>query len=887
MIKSIIKSTIIIVALLCANAAGAQNISVSATDAPADSIFTQIMRLSGKNFIYNPKLLANKKFSIKAEHKSLNVVLDELFHNSGVDYKIKGDNIILFERKHGSEMVTISGFVREGLNGESLIGAVVYDLSSKRGTQSNVSGFYTLTLPAGEVRLRVSYPGFTSIESEPMQLSANRTLDFTMAEVKSIAEIEVIGDKNKALALESAETGRLNLSNTAITSTPTLFGESDVIKTLQLQPGVSAGIEGFAGMYVHGGNNDENLYMLNNVPLYQINHFGGLFSAFNTAAIKNVDFYKTSFPAKYDGRLSSIMEVNTLDGSTTRHNGSLTVGLTSAAFNINGPIIKNSTAYSFALRRSWLDVLTIPALAIYNKARDDKGNKTIFRYAFTDLNAKVTHKFRPGNSVHFMLYYGNDYLKGGSEEEYKNTTDDINQDFERSISRLNWGNLVASAGWNYNFTDKLFGEFTGAFTRYKSKLSNEFKEFQSNNEGVIYDFNKSYTTENCISDWLARADMEYHPVAGHKLSFGANYTFHSFLPQKNYGSLSSLEQNISIRDAYEKLYAHQASVYVGYDWEISKQVRLNAGIHMGLFAVDGSVKYNPDPRFSVRWRPVESLSIKAAYSRMSQYISQVTESAISLPTDQWIPISAKMKPQNSDKVAVSANYDINGKFTVSVEAYYKWLHNILDYRDDYYLLPVSATWSDKLCSGKGTAKGFDFMISKNVGKVTGHISYSLLWADRTFKEKNGGITFPARFDNRHKINFMLQWKINDKWELNCAWTGMSGNRFTLYSQDYKMLEGPDIPYFNGIQYEGGYLDYTTGLNNYRLPFYHRLDVAFIRHTKHGFWTFSLYNAYSYINTISITKDRWWFYNDYCNTFKKKGIFPVIPSVSYTWYFNIK
>ncbi|MDE6715680.1 MAG: carboxypeptidase-like regulatory domain-containing protein, partial [Muribaculaceae bacterium] len=340
----------------------AQNITISVTHAPADSIFNEIMRMSGKNFIYKPQLLADKRFSVNAVNKPVGEIISELFRNTNVDYKIKGDNIILFERKRGNETVTISGFVHEGLNGESLIGAVVYDINSKRGTQTNVSGFYTLTIPEGEVRLRVSYPGFTSTESAPMKLSENRTMDFTLNEVKTIAEVEVIGDKNRTLALESAETGRLNLSNAAIISTPTMFGESDVIKTLQLQPGVSAGIEGFAGMYVHGGNNDENLYMLNNVPLYQINHFAGLFSAFNTAAIKNVDFYKTSFPAKYDGRLSSIMEVNTLDGSTTNHNGSLTVGLTSAAFYINGPIKKNSTAYSVALRRSWYDILTVPAL---------------------------------------------------------------------------------------------------------------------------------------------------------------------------------------------------------------------------------------------------------------------------------------------------------------------------------------------------------------------------------------------------------------------------------------------------------------------------------------------------------------------------------------------
>ena len=871
-------------------AVSAKEITISITDAPADSVFAEIMHISGKNFVYNPRLLADKRFTIHATEMTLPDILSELFDKSDVGYKINGNNIILFKRKHEIEYVTISGFVREGVGGESLIGAVVYDLNSKRGTQTNVSGFYTLTIPKGDVRIRVSYPGFTPIESENIPATINRNIDFTMTEIHSIAEVDVIGDKNKLIVFDSAESGRLNLTNIAIKSTPTLFGEADVIKTLQLQPGVSAGIEGFAGLYVHGGNNDENLYMLDNVPLYQINHFGGLFSAFNTSAIKNVDFYKTSFPVKYDGRLSSIMEVNTLDGSTTNHSGSLSLGLTSAAFNINGPIVKNSTAYSFALRRSWFDILTIPALAIYNRVREDKENTTIFQYAFTDLNAKITHQFQPGNSAHLMFYYGNDYLKGGYKEDLSINTDE-EKSYESSLSRLSWGNIVASVGWNYNFSDKLFGEFTGAYTRYKSKLNNEYVEFQSSYNEVIDDFNKQYTTENGISDWILRADMEYHPKAGHKISFGSNYIYHSFLPQKKYGSMSSLSQKVSINDAYQKLYAHQAALYAGYDWEVTKQIRLNAGIHMGVFSTSGSVKFNPNPRLSVRWRTSDKLSLKVAYARMSQYISQLTESSISLPTDQWIPISANMKPQISDKVAVSANYDIKGKYTVSIDAYYKWMNPIYDYRDDYFLLPSYAAWSEKLCGGKATAKGIDFMVSKNVGKISGHIGYSLLWSDRIFKDKNHGRKFPARFDNRHKINIMLCWKINDKWDMNCAWTGMSGNMFTLYSQEYEMLVTPDMPIFNGQSYIG-ILEYSEGLNNYRLPFYHRLDVAFNRHTKHGMWTFSLYNMYSYINTISISKDRWWFgTNDWKwderDSFSKKGVFPIIPSVTYTWYFNIK
>ncbi len=334
----------------------------------------------------------------------------------------------------------------------------------------------------------------------------------------------VHGDKNNSLAMESASIGALNIGRGIIASTPVIFGESDVIKALQLEPGVSPGVEGMAGMYVHGGNVDENLYMLDNIPLYQVNHFAGLFSAFNTEAIRNVDFYKSSFPAKYDGRLSSFMDVHTKDGSLEEHHGSVKLGLTSGAFNIDGPIWKGRTSYSFAIRRSWYDLLTIPAMAIYNSFSKDEKLETGF--AFTDINAKINHRFSDRSSAYVMFYFGEDYLHVKQSWD-KDVTDGY---YDLNKNNLRWGNLVASAGWNYVISPSIFGEFTAAYSRYSSRLSH-YEEDGEKEEGRILSYSMSeVNSDNNIHDWIFRADFDWHPHSGHTVNFGASYVRHGFLP---------------------------------------------------------------------------------------------------------------------------------------------------------------------------------------------------------------------------------------------------------------------------------------------------------------------------------------------------------------------
>ena len=864
----------------------AQKVSIKANNLPAEKVFAELMNRSGKNFIYPSDLLKSLRVTVTANNEPLEQVLNKMLSKTEIGYRIRGNNVLLFRKeKPQPRKVTLSGFVREEGSEEAIPSVIITVLPSNIRTATNAQGFYSVTFPAGEVSVNFSGVGYETHKVEDVKLSASKKMDVTLSEDSKMLEgITVIGNLNTERAINSAEIGSLNVSRASILATPVIFGESDVIKTLQLEPGVSAGVEGMAGMYVHGGGSDENLYMLDNIPLYQVNHLGGLFSAFNTEALRNVDFYKSSFPAKYDGRLSSYMDVNTKDGSMESHHGGVKIGLTSAAVNVDGPIWKGHTSYSIAARRSWYDVFTLPVCAIINSFKEDKDDEKInFGYAFTDINAKINHRFSDRSRVYAMFYYGEDYLNLKNSYAWNNE-----KDIDKS--NLRWGNIVASAGWNYVLSPNLFGEVTGAFSRYSSNLmhSEESLEKEDDDKDYTQETFDKVSSRNYIQDWILKCDFDWRPHPAHRVTFGGGYTRHSFLPSLTKRTLISGDLTAEVEDRVDSYGANEFNLYAGADWTPFSQLRLNYGLHYSIFNIDGKTHNTLSPRVSFRFQTGKNWSIKGGYSRTVQYVHQLLQSSISLPTDQWVPIVGDQRPQIADKIAIGGYYSLNNQFTFSVEAYYKWMKNLLEYADEYYLLPPDEEWSSKLTAGSGTAKGIDFKISKDYGRISGHIAYSLLWADRQYPDKNGGKKFPARFDNRHKINVMVNWKISQKWDVSASWIGMSGNRITLPTQ---MWEDPSLGPWN---YD---MLLPVEENNYRLPFYHRLDLNFRRTTRHGYWDFSLYNAYCNMNPIAVVRDyddiypgSWdtsWDENAHNYTkpvFKKLKLIPIIPSVSYTWLF---
>lgn len=816
--------SLIVLIFYAALSLSAQNVSIKAIKQPAASVFRSIVEQTGKNFVYSSDLLKDINITISAENKPLKSVLSEIFTDTGIEYKIKGKNIILKKKK---EPVTPK-------------------------------------------------------KTKELKISNNHQINNSPEiEVKMLDEVVVLS-RLESQAIETAEIGARKVTADEIRNTPVLLGEADVIKTLQLEPGVSEGTEGLAGMYVHGGNADENLYMLENVPLYQVNHFAGLFSAFNPDIVRYIDFFKSSIPAKYDGRLSSFMDARIQNSCRTGHHGSARLGLTSGAFNISGPIGKK-TSYLFGIRRSWYDVLTIPLIAIANSTPET--SKLRFNYYFMDINACVRHRFSPNISAFLNIYFGDDNLKTGTDErniqkyEYSGT-------FEYERYDFHWGNLLAQADLNYRINDNLSSELTVAYTRFFSNMSHNLNTMVKM-PSYTFENKTKMTTDNNINDLIIRGDFDWKPKENNRIRFGAGYTHHYFLPERTTRMYEDSTTNIFTKDSTWTYGANELNAYIEDDCRFNEKLRINAGVHASLFNIDGKNKYGISPRISISYRAIDNLAIKGAYSHTTQYVHQLNQSYLALPTDQWIPITGNFKPETADKISVGGYWQMTDRnLSISVEGYFKYMHNLVEYRDEYYLKPPLDMWNAQLCSGKGTAKGVDFKIEKTIGNMTGTISYSLAWADRTFADKNGGKTYPAKFDNRHSINIMLNWKINDKVQLNASWIGHSGNRFTLMNQ---VWNDPDFDDIDGYYPQESPL--RTDINNYRLPFYHRLDLSCNIKNKRGFWTIGLYNAYNHMNTVAVKRG---FRNIVSEpgyhivtsipVFKRVKLLPIIPSFSYTWLF---
>lgn len=864
-------------------------------------ILTEIEKQAGVTFSYESSLLKEfRKTSFKVKETTLDDCLAQLFAGFPIVYTMTG-NIVVLKRK--PRQVTISGFVRDKTSSESLVGASVYDATSLSGVATNAYGFFSLSLtvppesPGVSVRLQSSYIGYESQVFDFPSLMKDTILAINLQPNASLSEVLVTASETTRQTIHNTQMGALEVSQATIRATPTLLGEADIIRTLQLTPGVSAGTEGISGLYVRGGNSDENLFLIDGNPVYQVNHIGGFFSAFNSEAIKGMNFYKAGFPARFGGRLSSVVDVQTKEGNMKEFHGSASLGLISGNLNLEGPIWKDHTSFNIALRRTWLDVLTAPALAIVNKKNKKNGDWINVRYAFHDLNARIDHRFNERSRMFLSLYNGNDVLKVGSDDfatgEYgfSNTID----------ANMRWGNLVASAGWTYAFNNKLFGKLSGFYTRYRSKIRYAEEDISGKEGDPNYQYSLDETTNlTGITDFGVRTSFDYQPVSTHRIRFGGDYLVHYFQPE--YNRMKALDNSkpdsmqIVKTFADDKLWAHELAAYAEDDWSISDAFRLNAGLRFSLFNINNKTYTGLEPRVSLRWLLSPAISLKASYSRMNQYVHLISNSFMDLPTDSWMPVTDKLKPLVSDQVSLGGYYNWNQLLDFSIEGYYKKMNNLLEYKDGHSLIPSSVSWEDKMASGEGRAYGLEFMVRKQAGKTTGWIGYALAWADRCFDEINSGKRYPSRYDNRHKLNIVVMHKLSKRVELSGAWTYSSGNYTTLSLENYypgDHLHRPGATPDYGSDYGKNYYE---GRNNYQLPGYHRLDlgISIFRPKKKGrmgIWNISIYNVYCRMNPMVILK------GDveekkgegdhsptYRNAFKSIGLFPIIPSVSYTYKF---
>lgn len=784
---------------------------------------------------------------------------------------------------------TVSGVVIDKATGETLIGATVLDTRSGKGTITNAYGFFTLTLKQDSVELRVSYVGYT-MEQRSIYLAQNEQLNVALRPSTNLDEVVIVADKVQGV--KSSQMSAIEVPVEQLKAVPVMFGEADVLKALQLLPGVQSGTEGMSGMYVRGGGPDENLYLLDGVSMYNVNHLGGFFSAFNSDAIKNVTLYKGSFPAHFGGRISSVLDVTTNNGNDKEYHGVASIGAISAKLSLEGPIIKEKTTFSISARRTYADALIQPIVSLIGLS---EGMKTNAGYYFYDLNAKVTHKFSDRSRLYASYYMGDDviYAKvktrdgilfGGSFKEYMKMG-------------YNWGNIVGSLRWNYVINPKLFMNVSGAYTRYRNDVSLG----QEYSDMTTFE-NLEMQYKSGIQDLVGRVDFDYTPQPNHNIKFGGSLVHHIFTPEvlRSNGQFieNDYEYGQDLNYSYDtivgqsKVKAEEINAFVEDDWSITDAIKINAGVMLSGFAVESHFYPSVQPRLSGRILLSEDLSIKAGYAYMTQYMHLLSNSSINLPTDLWVPVTARIAPMGAHQVAAGVFYSVKGLVDLSVEGYYKHMNNLMEYKDGASFFGSSVGWEDKVCMGRGWAYGLEFLAQKSVGKFTGWVGYTWSKTERLFdregQQLNNGLVFPARYDRRHDVSIVLMYKHDETFDCGVNWVYSTGNAVTLAMQEFEPSERTGE--------EGGYywddLGYIEQRNNFRMPAYHRMDVSmnFHKKLKRGVrtWSVSVYNVYNRQNPFIVYKSYGTPYDyngqHYGSSLMQLSLFPIIPSVSYNFKF---
>ena len=777
---------------------------------------------------------------------------------------------------------TLSGYVMDAASKETLIGATIFDKNSGKGCATNNYGFYTLTLNQGEVDLQVSYVGYTQ-QNRTFDLKENQSLNFALETNTTLDEVVVEGTR-ATVSARSPQMSVVELPVQQIKTIPTLFGEADVLKAIQLLPGVQNGSEGSAGMYVRGGGPDENLLLLDGVPVYNVNHALGFFSVFNPDALKNVTLYKGSFPAHFGGRLSSVVDIRMKEGDMQKYHGNFSIGLISSKFNFEGPIVKDKLSFNLSFRRTYGDLLIKPALWIASAVNPEM-SKLRAGYNFYDFNGKLNWKISDKDRLYLSFYTGDDNIYFGVR--YKDySTDDIQFNDNMGIG-WRWGNKVASLRWNHVMSQRLFMDASVNYTQYRHRLSMDMSEetvYQQYNQTVKDEFDMAY--KSGINDLTAKVDFDYTPLPNHEIRFGGNYTYHMFRPEvQSYKMTESSQTAIDTTMSASNVYAHETALYAEDNMTFGDIFRVNAGLHYSTFTVEGKTYQSVQPRLSASVMLASNLSLKAGYAYMTQYVHLLSNSSLSLPTDLWVPVTKNIVPMNAHQWSLGAFYELPRLFDISVEGYYKTMDNLLEYKDGASFFGSSDTWENKVSMGRGWAYGVELLVQRSFGKTTGWVGYTWAHSNRQFDREgmtiNNGNVFPAKYDRRHDLSITVQHKFSDRFDLSGTWVFSSGNCGTLGTQIY-----------DGLPNENGFLTQINALerNNFRMPSYHRLDlgVNFHKQKKHGIrtWNISVYNVYNRNNPWVVYTDYKW--DEATQTEKKTlmqaSIFPIIPSVSYSYKF---
>lgn len=763
----------------------------------------------------------------------------------------------------------VSGFATDSFSGEKLISCSVFESGERYITTTALNGFYSLSMPAGNYTLVFAPVGYPKKRIE-INLNQNIRIDAEIRPLVTETEVEISANKVERIE-QTTDIGKISIPAQTLKKIPMLFGEPDVMKALQLLPGIKGGVEGTSGLYVRGGSPDQNLILLDGTPLYNVSHLYGFFSVFNADALNHVEITKGGFPARYGGRLSSVLDITMKDGNMRHYSVGVNAGLISSSIHANGPIIKNKLSFVVSARRTYIDWLTNPIL----RASQVIGPTSKQGYFFYDLNGKLT--FRPNKKDQFNLSW-----YSGDDKFYNNTRpntflfEGVTYENE-SRDELGWGNRLAAFKWSRQISPKAFSTLTANYTRYKYRVykysrTNEATDTSVNETILSQDFN------SFVRDYSVNYTVDYNINNQNYVKFGANSTWHKFQPGATaYRDRDSSSNSIDTTLGSKNVFALENFVFAEHDITLTPKWKVNYGVHYSQFILKDKFYHSLQPRVNARYLLPGNWALKGSISRMTQYIHLLTTSTIGLPTDLWVPTTKDVVPEQSWQYNAGLAKTLFNKFLFTVEGYYKSMNNVLEYKNGASFFNTSAAWYDKIEAGKGRSFGAELFIQKKVGKVTGWIAYTLSKTDRIFPTINFGKRFPFRYDSRHNFNLFVNYEVNKRHTIAATWVFATGNAFTLADTRHM-----------AITPSGEFIEVQTfqERNKFRAADYHRLDLSWTIHANKPWGQANLnlgvYNAYARINPFYYYVGQDLYGN---RVLKRRGLFSFIPFASMNFIFN--
>ncbi|WP_025763788.1 TonB-dependent receptor [Dyadobacter tibetensis] len=777
---------------------------------------------------------------------------------------------------YAQKQITISGYVREQGSRELLPGVNIFIENSSFGTVSNAYGFYSLTIPASASGpLIFSFVGYER-QSKEINFRTDQQLDILLPAVRALEEVTISAKKQDDKVSESAQMSKIELPISQVKKIPAFLGEKDVIKVLQLMPGVQKGSEGQTGLYVRGGGPDQNLIILDDAVVYNANHLFGFFSIFNSDAIKSVELTKGGFPARYGGRLSSVVDMQMKDGSKEKFHGEGGIGLVSSRLTLEGPLANKKASFLVSARRTYIDFLARPFFA---KSLRDGDSRIRPGYYFYDLNAKMNYDFGSKNKLFLSGYFGQD--KFSVKEEGSGSS---------LRSKLDWGNATATLRWNHLINQKLFVNTSLIFSNFNFGISASEKDFQTS--GPADEFSLSYSSK--IRDWSIKSDLDYYPNSRHSLKFGMMATAHRFVPSALAirGSFTDLDFKVEAKP----INTLEAGIYIEDTWQPTDALKMNAGFRLSTFQTESKYYIRPEPRFTAALKISNDLSLKSSYALMNQYVHLLSNTGLGLPTDLWVPTTDRVAPQQSSQVALGLAKDLDRSgLAITLEGYYKAMNNIISYKEGSSFLSIEGqnaneiNWEDNLTTGKGWSYGTELLVQRKVGRISGWVGYTLSWTQWKFPELNFGKTYFPRYDRRHDISIVGIYELNKRITLSATWVYGTGNALTIPVANYYTYRDRFDIHENGYNNPIQTTEYGSK-NAFRAEPYHRLDLAIQFHKKkkrhERTWEFGVYNAYNRKNPFfyDIRKRDRPDQSGQINVLTRYSLFPIIPSFSYNFKF---